>query len=119
MKFQLNSTEMADWQELWCFRCEHDHGFSHLAEEGLEERDGCPLLTAMVLGDDVPDFEPRDSQWPLYVPAQVSCRRFTECTACLPDPPDAERRGGETRREFHDRLRRDMQALPVVDAVVR
>ena len=111
MKFQLNTTEMLDWQEGWCFRCQHDHQYSHVEPEA----DGCSLLLAMVLGDDVPEFEPRDPDWWRMIPAPVSCQRFTLCTSCPPDPPAAERRGGLTRREFHDQIRADVLTHPVVE----
>ena len=115
MKLRLNGTETLDWQELWCFRCQHDHAFSHnKSGEWGESDDGCPLLVAVALGDDVAEFEARDEKWWAVIPAEVSCARFEKCTACPPDPPDAERRGGETRREFHDRLRAETLARPVV-----
>lgn len=42
MILHLNTTEMLDWQEVWCFRCKHDHGFSHGTDWGDAE-DGCQL----------------------------------------------------------------------------
>ncbi len=111
MKLRLNTTEFLDWAECWCFRCEHDHEFSHGAEN---DTGGCPLLVTQACGDDVAEFEARDVKWWGYIPALVSCSRFTLCTRCEPEPPDAERRGGETRREFHDRLRAEILARPVV-----
>lgn len=110
MILRLNTTEMLDWMEVWCFRCEHDHAFSH--EDQLD--DGCPLLLKMVLGEDVPEFEVRDPDWWRQIPAGVSCSRFQECAQCPPDPPDAERRCGLTRREFFDQIRAEMLAQPVV-----
>ena len=111
MILRLNTTEQLDWMELWCFRCEHDHVFSH----GEETGEGCPLLLKMALGEDVAEFEPRDPDWWRQIPAGVSCSRFQACTQCPPDPPDAERRGGETRREFHDRLRAELLAQPIIE----
>lgn len=109
--FSLNGSEAADWMEVWCFRCEVDHDMTH--QGGCEEV-GCSLLVKMVLGEDVPQFTPHGDQWFRTIPATVACAEFKRCTLCPPDPPDAERRGGETRREFHDRLRADTMALPVV-----
>lgn len=111
MILRLNGTETLDWQECWCFRCQHDHAYSHGQQQ---EADGCQLLLAMALGDDVPEFEARHEKWWAYIPAEVSCSRFKACEQCPPDPPDAERRGGETRREFHDRLRAETLAKAVV-----
>lgn len=111
MKLQLNTTEMLDWMELWCFRCEHDHGWSHPPND--ENEDGCQLVARSIWDDDVTEFEPRHPQWWRHIPAEVSCSAFKLCSRCAPDPPDAERRGGETRREFHDRLRAETLAQPV------
>lgn len=112
MIFQLNGSEMADWQECWCFRCARDHLWSHAGHD--QDADGCPLILKSILGEDVPQFIPH-TDWYRSVPANVSCSAFVPCNApeCQ-DGPDAERRGGETRREFHDRLRRETLALEVV-----
>lgn len=111
MILRLGTTELLDWQEVWCFRCEHDHSLSHASGD---ETGGCPLLLTQILGEDVAEFEARDPEWWRFIPAEVSCSRFTPCTQCPPDAPDAERRGGETRREFHDRLRAETLARPIV-----
>ena len=113
VKFSLNTTEMLDWQENWCFRCVHDHDWSHT---GKEEGEPCELTVPMVLGHDVPQFEARDPEWWRMIPAPVSCSRFELCDRCPDESPDAERRSGETRREFHDRLRAETLAQPVVPA---
>lgn len=112
MILRLNTTEMLDWQEVWCFRCEHDHRFSHVDQEA----DGCPLLVKMVCGEDVAEFDARDPEWFRMIPAPVSCTEFKLCGSCPPDPPDAERRNGETYREFVDRHRADVLSQPVVEA---
>lgn len=111
MKFQLNTTEWLDWAENWCFRCERDHLFSHVNED-----DGCELCARSILGEDLPEFEAHDPDWWRMVPAPISCSQFKLCTLCPPEPPDAERRGGLTRREFHDKLRAEVLAAPVVAA---
>lgn len=113
MKFQLNTTEWLDWAENWCFRCKHDHLWSHPPHD--EEGDGCPLIRHSICGEDVPEFEARSVDWWRTIPAEVSCSRFELCTApeCT-DQGTEERRDGETRRQFHDRLRAETLALPVV-----
>lgn len=114
MKFQLNGSEMADWQECWCFRCAHDHLFSH-APHDMED-DGCPLILRAGCGEDVAQFEPHGDDWYRTIPAGVVCREFVPCTATeCNDHGDEERRGCETWREFHDRLRAETIALPRVD----
>lgn len=45
-------TEFMDWQEIWCFRCKHDHQFSH----GEETGDGCALLPPLLCHIDVPEI---------------------------------------------------------------
>ena len=111
MILRLNGSELADWMEVWCFRCEYDHYFSHANEIG----DGCDLVLAYALQEDQIEWESRDPEWSSYLPARVSCKSFTSCTKCPPDDPQAERRNGETRREFHDRIRAETLALPVCD----
>ena len=71
---------MADWQEAWCFGCEHDHHLSH-----VDEDDGCDLLALAYAGEDVDAFTPHAEDWDRYVPALVTCSRFTPCTKCAPD----------------------------------
>jgi hypothetical protein len=112
--FRLNGTETLDWQELWCFRCEHEHKMTHGSEWG-DGSDGCPLLLKMILGEDVPEFVPHGEDWWRTLPATVACTQFAACTQCPDDGPETERRGGETRREFHDRLRQETLALPMVE----
>lgn len=109
MKFSLGTTEMLDWQECWCFRCERDHAFSHFTND---EGEGCPHLLNAVLGNDDPVFEARGDDAFIFIPANVVCADFTPCTLCPPDDPNAERRQGETRAEFHDRMRAETLALP-------
>lgn len=114
MIFQLNGSEMADWQECWCWRCKHDHGFSH--DGSMRAENGCPLVLKTIWGEDAPEFSAHGADWFRTIPAGVVCSAFELCE--LPeckDGPDAERRGGETRREFHDRLRAETIALPVVE----
>lgn len=76
-----------------------------------------PPINPQALGDDVAEFQPRDPEWWHFLPAEVSCANFKECGQCAPDEPDAERRGGETRREFHDRLRAETLARPICEDV--
>ncbi len=113
MKFALKATEMSDWMECWCFRCKHDHLWSHFPHD--EEGDGCDLILRSIVGKDVPEFTPHGETWWRTIPAGVVCSRFERCEApeCQ-DPSDAERRGGETRAEFHDRLRAETIAEPEV-----
>ncbi len=113
MIFQLNGSEMADWQDVWCGHCAKDHLWSHAGHD--QDADGCPLILKSILGEDVPQFIPH-TDWFRSLPANVSCSSFEVCDApeCQ-DAPDAERRGGETRREFHDRLRAGTIALPIVE----
>jgi hypothetical protein len=110
--FQLNGSEMADWMECWCFRCQHDHGMTHT--EDTEEL-GCPHAESIWSGRDDPVFSPHGETWWRTIPAGVVCSEFTPCTQCPPDDPNAERRNGETRAEFHDRLRAEIIALPRVE----
>lgn len=114
MKLALNGTEFADWQEAWCNRCQAEHAATHPPNQDNYD-EGCPLILGWALQEDVPEWQPRDSEWFAYLPARVSCSSFAECSDCPPDAPDAERRAGETRREFHDRLRAEMLALPVYE----
>ncbi len=104
MIFTLNTTEMLDWQECWCFRCARDHQYSHVEENG----DGCPLVLDMLIGNDARQWVPHGADWHT-IPASVECSAFVPCEApeCQ-DGPNAERRNGETRREFHDRMRREI-----------
>lgn len=110
MKLRLNTTEMLDWQEVWCFRCKHDHLWSHHPND--EAGDGCPLLLPMVMGEDVPQFHPRDPDWWRMVPAPVSCDNFEVCD-CPSESPEMERRQGLTRRQFFDQERERVLALPI------
>jgi|ERR1035437_1300883 hypothetical protein len=110
MKFQLNASEHADWQEVWCWRCKNDHEFSHIPGQ---EDEGCPLIADGIMGEDVAEFAPIRKDWWFTIPASVTCSAFEVCTLCPAESPDAERRGGETRREFYDRLRTEMLATPV------
>lgn len=116
MKLEIGTTEMLDWQTIWCSRCQHDHAFSHGSNWQLPDPqgDGCPLLVKVIHGEDLPEMQPRRPDALCYIPAEVSCSQFTLCTSCAPERADAERRGGETRREFRDRLRGEMLARPVV-----
>lgn len=113
MKFQLNTTEMLDWQEVWCFRCENDHEYSHTDEYN----NGCEILRRVVIGDDVLELQPRDANWQSQIPAPVSCDKFKLCNACPGDAPDLERRQGLTRRQFMDEERDRVLALPVLAEV--
>lgn len=36
-----NGTELLDWQEVWCFRCRHDHQFSH---GPIDTGAGCEIM---------------------------------------------------------------------------
>lgn len=81
MKFQLGCSEMADWQEAWCFGCEYDHNFSHVDGDY-----GCELLALAYAGEDVDAFVAHDENWSTYVPAMATCTRFTPCIQCPPDP---------------------------------
>jgi hypothetical protein len=110
MRFSLNTSEMLDWQEIWCFRCQNDHTFSHTDQQ----EKGCPLIARSLLDEDVAEFQPRDPDWWRSIPAVVSCAAFKVCDDCPPEADDAERRGGETFREFHDRIRTEMLAMPTV-----
>ena len=112
MIFRLNVSGMADWMECWCFRCQHDHTQSH---PGAPEEGGCAHVLNAWLGTDDPVFVPHGETWDRTVPAGVVCTAFTPCTSCPPDDPNAERRGGETRAEFCDRLRAEIIALPRVE----
>ncbi len=51
MRFALNGSEMADWMECWCWRCEHDHDMSHA---GATEENGCGHVLATLIGADDP-----------------------------------------------------------------
>ena len=113
MKFSLNGSEMADWMECWCFRCRHDHFWSHADHD--QEEDGCALIRATIIGEDRPEFTAHGARWYMTIPAGVVCSRFEACSApeCN-DQGDEERRGGETQREFRDRLRAETIALEEV-----
>lgn len=113
MKLQLGVTEMLDWQEIWCFRCRHDHGYSHTGDEVPEA--GCHLLTRILLGDDVPEIRPRDPDWQRQIPAPVSCEKFELCGGCPADEAGLERRRGLTHRQFMDRHREAVLALKPQD----
>ena len=110
MKLRLNTTEMLDWQELWCFRCERDHAFSHVPDGD----NGCDILVDNYLADEadelITEFVPVTEDWWRYLPANVVCSAFEVCTKCPDEASDAERRGGVTQREFYDGLRAQMIA---------
>ena len=78
MIFQLNGSEMADWQEVWCWRCAKDHGFSH--DGSMRAEFGCPLLVKALAREDVPEFVPH-TDWFRTIPANVSCAAFVSCAA--------------------------------------
>ena len=111
MKFQLKASESADWMEVWCFRCKNDHDCSHVPSGDGDS--GCEIIAHSMLGDDVPELTPRRKDWWFTIPATVTCSAFELCDECPPESPDVERRGGESRREFYDRLRSEMLKIPV------
>jgi hypothetical protein len=113
VKLQLNTTEMLDWQEVWCFRCKHDHGYSHTGEEDPDS--GCPLLRDVFMGDDVAEFHPRAENALNYLPAMVSCDKFELCAGCPADAPDLERREGLTHHQWVDEERERVLAEPITD----
>jgi len=119
VKLRLNASEMADWQELWCFRCENDHTYSHTIEEG----NGCGILADNYLADEADDliteFVPFREDWWRTIPASVTCSAFKACTKCPTESPDEERRQGQTRREFYDGLRAEMIAKGVGEAMTK
>ncbi len=112
MIFRLNASEWMDWAECWCFRCEHDHTMSHRT---APEEDGCPHVARSLIGADDPVFVPVGEAPLCTIPAGVVCSAFMPCAKCPPDDPNAERRGGETRAEWHDRLRNETLALNVME----
>ena len=42
-----SGTELLDWQEVWCFRCKHDHNMTH-----VETGDGCEIMARGLFSDD-------------------------------------------------------------------
>jgi hypothetical protein len=48
-----NGTEHLDWQEVWCFRCKHDHDMSHGGDGGDL---GCPILLKALIGEPLPEI---------------------------------------------------------------
>ena len=120
---RLNTTEFLDWAEVWCFRCEHDHAFSHGEDATADGADGCEIcLDAYARGESRPEIVNHEDYW-RSIPAHKSCTQFTECTRCPADDEHTERRGiwGDesnlvTRNQFSALLRSETLALPVVDA---
>ncbi len=117
---RLNGTEFLDWAEVWCFRCEHDHAFSHDQDQGTG---GCEIARdAYALGETRPELTDHAPDGPWSIPASISCASFKECGKCAPDTEDTERRWSNsgpdamlvTRNEFAAMLRAETLAIPVV-----
>ncbi len=118
MIFQLNGSEMLDWQETNCFECKHDHFFSHATH--LEEGDGCDLMAESLFGADVPEFIDHDPHDGIgSIPALVECTAFEQCEApeCQGTETRLNRRTGEqqTHREWAAFLRAECLSHPVFE----
>lgn len=72
------------WMSRWCYRCIHDHGFSHKPDGDPDE--GCEVLVRMFLDEPTPEFVDHDelnvNGW---TPDSHECRLFERCP-CQDDP---------------------------------
>lgn len=99
-----NGTEFLDWQEVWCFRCRHDHHMTHVSDDKQDVERGCEILTMCAIGDDShPALRPAgytilvgDGQHVeipadgYSIPAAVVCDRFALCErGCCQHPNGA------------------------------
>lgn len=51
--FPSSGSELLDWQEVWCFRCAHDHGMSHGPEH--ETGEGCDIMLRAICDEETPE----------------------------------------------------------------
>lgn len=75
-----NGTMMDYWLDRWCFRCVHDHGYSHKAEGDPAE--GCELLCRLYLDDPTPEIISHDDWYDTHDgwgPDAFECRLFERC----------------------------------------
>lgn len=81
-----NGTMGHMWMDEWCFRCVHDHGFSHVKEEDPDK--GCRIVLRMAIGDedDIPELrDNHDGTERGWDPAKLECVMFERCP-CQDDP---------------------------------
>jgi hypothetical protein len=52
--FPSTGSELLDWQEVWCFRCIHDHGVSH-GPEYEDGTGGCDIMLRAAIDEDTPE----------------------------------------------------------------
>lgn len=111
MILRLNTTELLDWQEAWCFECAHDHLASHV-NGGDWAGDGCRLLRKQAMRQDVPEFIDHDEHTGIgNIPALCECTRFEQCEAPECQRPDTRLNQvagvQQTHREWAKWLRDD------------
>lgn len=87
-------SEHLDWQEVWCFRCRHDHGMSHGPDN--DEGPGCDVALRVVIDEPIPEiieagytvlYEDEDGDEHEYsiepvcnsLPAAAYCTKFELC----------------------------------------
>ena len=71
------------WLHRWCFRCVHDHKFSHGPELG-DGADGCELLCRLYCDEPTPELVDHYEGGP-WSPDSFECRMFERCP-CRDDP---------------------------------
>lgn len=86
-RYISNGTMGDIWRERNCFRCVHDHDWSH-GPDATETEDSCPIIMALVLDEypiegltELPYTD--DRGWP----RTLVCERFTPCAAPGCDVP--------------------------------
>jgi hypothetical protein len=79
-----NGTMGDYWMRHWCYRCVHDHGFSHVDERLQDSGESCEILLRMIIGEETPEVVQEDYEggWP---PESLVCRMFERCP-CKDDP---------------------------------
>lgn len=80
-----NGTMGEIWLHQWCYRCVHDHNFSHDPTR-WGDGPGCEIQLRMVSGEDTPEVVQED--YPLgqgWDPESLVCRMFERCP-CQDDP---------------------------------
>ena len=84
-----NGTMGHMWLERWCFRCIHDHGFSHVSENDADPAQGCELTAWLMMSsadESRPEFIEHDYDWKQgWSPDHYECRLFERCP-CEDDP---------------------------------
>lgn len=71
------------WMEEWCFRCAHDHSFSHVFENDAVPEKGCDIVARMVIDEETPEIVEENDGGP-WDARKMVCRMFEHCRKCRP-----------------------------------